>query len=90
MERLDVYESIKGFASFGCFGPETPDRPLKRYVARISFEDSSDISDFWYDFDSFEEAEKHHRATEICDLDTGGRWDVEWLQRAVPMFSTTP
>jgi hypothetical protein len=60
---------------------KTP-RHLARFLVRTSFEDSSDVSDYFHHHDTFEAAEADYRALDIWDLDTRDHWDVEWTQVA--------
>lgn len=70
--------------TFGCFGTApTADHRFKRFLAVVSFEDGSDVSDYVIEADTLAEAEQVYRAVEIHDLDTGKKYDVEWIQKAV-------
>ena len=88
-ERRAVWERFSrdhhALSVFGCFGgPPEPSHRFRRFLAVISFEDASDVSDYTLEADSLDEAASEHRAIDVYDLDTGQKYDVEWTQHAVP------
>ncbi len=67
------------------WSPSDPPNPLPRYCVRVSYEDSSDVSDYFVFHDDFAEAEQEYDGYSIWDLDSRDWWNIECSQRAVPV-----
>lgn len=62
---------------------EKPEVPLCRFLVRVSFEDASDVSDWWETHDGLHDACNVYRALEVWDLDSQASWYIEWTNTAI-------